>query len=353
MMMITNRKGGRRTSSDASLVGASDGIHNLHTSSTNIHRRRRRPPPPPMMMTSHDRGFTLSQRHFPAFMPTIASETGKGKEEDEEHARGSSWSGSNSSIVDRSSFEDQSHAVESFFASIRVPASFIVATSFSEMFGIYNSDDGNGDDIDYKDSTLVQQYLQGFCVGCQFISFMLSLSVVVFSTAALIRGLTANFDPYAENGYELLFREFHYEFIVTRWSFQVSLFGFLAAVCSKILYEFQLFNVASPNFDRQHLEIGIAIILVMSSLALHLISYMNSTLIGWKNSTYCPKGEKKEKFVLFFRYDFGVQNTCSLSFCIDPFPFVVTSILHISSDILTCPPNLFMPNSDRYDARFV
>jgi hypothetical protein len=124
---------------------------------------------------------------------------------------------------------------------------------------------------------------------------MLSLTVVVFSTAALIRGLTANFDPHAENGYELLFREFHYEFIVTRWSFQISLFGFLMAVCCKILYEFQLFNVASPNFDRQHLEIGIAIILVMSSLCLHLFSYINSTLIGWKNSTYYGEEEKNNR----------------------------------------------------------
>ena len=293
-MITNNSRGGRASSSSSSssLVVTSDGIHNVHTSSTSHHR-------PPQMM-SHDDGefFTLSQRHFPTFMSTIVSEQGEEVEDDLRHRKSTnkrdngsssstydtSFSGRRSSIVDRSSFEDQSHAVESFFASIRVPASFIVATSFSEMFGMYNGDDGNGDIDDYKNDTMVQQYLQGLCIGCQFVSFMLSLTVVVFSTAALIRGLTANFDPYAENGYELLFREFHYEFIVTRWSFQISLFGFLAAVCSKILYEFQLFNVASPNFDRQHLEIGIAIIMVMSSLCLHLFSYINSTLIGWKNS---------------------------------------------------------------------
>ena len=193
---------------------------------------------------------------------------------------------SSSAVASTNKRSDQSHAVDSFFASIRVPASFIVATSFSEMFGIYNSNGAAGDDdVDgSKNSTVVQRYLQGLCIGCQFVTFMLSLSVVVFSTSALIRGLTANFDPYAENGYELLFREFHYEFIVTRWSFEMSLFGFLVAVCCKILYEFELFNVTSDDFDRQHLEVGIAIVLIMSSLCLHLFSYINSTLIGWKNS---------------------------------------------------------------------
>jgi hypothetical protein len=172
---------------------------------------------------------------------------------------------------------DQSDAVHSFFASIRVPASFITATSFSELFGMYNGEED-------KNSTTIQKFLQGFCMTCQGFSFILSLSVILISTSALTRGLTANFDPYAENGYELLFREFHYEFVVTRWSFTMSMFGFLLAVGAKILYEFELINISSDNFDRSRLEIGIAVVLIMSSLCLHLYSYLNSTLIGWKNS---------------------------------------------------------------------
>jgi hypothetical protein len=173
--------------------------------------------------------------------------------------------------------EDQSDAVDSFFSSIRVPASFIVGASFSELFGNYNKDG----EVD----TNMQIILQTVCVVFQGFAFALSLSVIVLSSSALVRGLTANFDPYAENGYELLFREFHFEFVCVRWAYNMSMFGFLLAVGAKILFEFELFNYEGENWTRGHLEVGIAVVLILFSLAMHLAAYLNSTLIGWENMT--------------------------------------------------------------------
>jgi hypothetical protein len=63
----------------------------------------------------------------------------------------------------------------------------------------------------------------------------------------------------------------------------MSMLGFLLAVGSKILYEFELFNFESENFQRTHAELGIAVVLIISALAMHLFAYMNSTLVGWEN----------------------------------------------------------------------
>lgn len=175
---------------------------------------------------------------------------------------------SNTNVV-----SDHTSAVESFFASVRIPASFLAATSFTELFAVQiNADD-----------TSIQRQLLILCLVCQGISFVLSMNVIVLSTQALTRSLTGNFDPFAETGYEFLFREFHFEFVSVRWSFIVSLYGFLLAVTAKILYAFELFNVQGDHYQRNHLELGIGVCLLMSSLLAHLHSYVNSTMIGWNS----------------------------------------------------------------------
>jgi len=167
---------------------------------------------------------------------------------------------------------DHTAAVDSFFASIRVPASFLVAASFNELFMTVGDNEAG-----------IQKFLQILYLASMGFSFVLSMNVLILSTSALIRSLAENFDSYAETGYELLFREFHFEFVCVRWSFMTSLFGFLLAVTARILYEFELFHVTSSNHQPYHLELGIAVCLIMTSLLLHLSSYVNSTLIGWSN----------------------------------------------------------------------
>lgn len=172
---------------------------------------------------------------------------------------------------------DQSHAIEAFFSSIRVPASFMTTVSFSELSR------GSGGDGDGEDNTSrVQLFLEGSALVCQGFTFVLSLSVVMMSTSALIRGLAANFDPNAESGYALLFREFHYEFLCVRWSFNVAMLSFLLAVGAKVLYQFGLFDGGNGG---NGMEVGISVVLVMAALILNLYSYVSTTLIGWDSMT--------------------------------------------------------------------
>jgi hypothetical protein len=175
--------------------------------------------------------------------------------------------------ADGYAISDQTAKVDNFFSSIRTPAAFLAGASFSQMF---SSDDEHGNSI-------IQTRLQTACLVCQGFTFVLSMNVIVLSSSALVRILTANFDPFAENAYEMLFREFHYEFVSVRWSFNVSMYGFLIAVTLKILYEFELFNVNADDYVRDHLELGIAVVLLMVAFYLHLTAYVNQTLIGWSN----------------------------------------------------------------------
>ena len=160
-----------------------------------------------------------------------------------------------------SNVADHSAVVESYFASIRVPASFLAATSFAELFAV---------EVNPGD-TSIQRHLQTFCLICQGLSFVLSMNVIMLSTQAVTRSLTGDFDPFAETGYEFLFREFHFEFVSVRWSFIVSLYGFLCAVTAKILYGFELLNSNS----RSHLELGIGVCLLMGSLLMHVVGTLD------------------------------------------------------------------------------
>ncbi|VEU36849.1 unnamed protein product [Pseudo-nitzschia multistriata] len=121
---------------------------------------------------------------------------------------------------------------------------------------------------------------------------------MMLSSSALVRHLTGNFNPYATNGYELLFREFHFEFLYVRWCFDTALFGFLLAVACKILHDFRLFDINGDDFERWHLELGIAVVLITTALTLHLLAYQNSTLIGWDNMAGMTRDLMK---VLFHR----------------------------------------------------
>jgi hypothetical protein len=111
-----------------------------------------------------------------------------------------------------------------------------------------------------------------------FVTFLLSTNTVVISTAALVKGLYADFDPMSESGYMLLKRSFEYEFVVSRWSYLISLLAFLVAVTNRILFEFKLFT--STEIRK---TMGIAVCLLMSGLILHLVSFLNSTLYCWNN----------------------------------------------------------------------
>jgi hypothetical protein len=152
-------------------------------------------------------------------------------------------------------------------------ASFLAGAAFSGLFSLNVS---NEDAL--KKDTAVERFLIMSYRWAMFVTFLLSTHTVVISTAAIVKGLHADYDPMSESGYMLLKRSFEYEFVVSRWSYLVSLLAFLVAVTNRILFEFELFT--SSEVRR---TMGVAVCLLMSGLILHLVSFLNSTLYCWNN----------------------------------------------------------------------
>jgi hypothetical protein len=126
--------------------------------------------------------------------------------------------------------------------------------------------------------TAIDRFLLLSYRWAMFVTFLLSTNTVVISTAAIVKGLRADYDPMSESGYMLLKRSFEYEFVVSRWSYLISLLAFLVAVTNRILFEFQLFTSSEVRKT-----MGVAVCLLMSGLILHLVSFLNSTLYCWNN----------------------------------------------------------------------
>mmetsp|Transcript_33496 Transcript_33496/g.77203 ORF Transcript_33496/g.77203 Transcript_33496/m.77203 type:complete len:233 (+) Transcript_33496:71-769(+) len=172
---------------------------------------------------------------------------------------------------------DHAGAVGNYFGSVRVPASFLAGASFAGLFTLKP---------DVTRRTKTDKALQFIYHLAITLCFLLSVNTIIISTAANTKSLYGGFDTMAESGYNLLNREFHYEFVSTRWSFLVSLMSFLIATTGRFVYEFRLFT---PSFDEpksvqiKRKVMGTAVCLLMSSLLLHLLAFINSTLFCWNN----------------------------------------------------------------------
>jgi len=116
-----------------------------------------------------------------------------------------------------------------------------------------------------------------------FWSFLLSVNTVVISTAAATKNLNGGYSPIATSGYALLSDVFRYEFLITRWSYLLSLLSFLMATTNRILYEFKLFSFPDEKREKRMKFVGVAVCLFMSALVLHLVGYINTTLYGLNN----------------------------------------------------------------------
>jgi hypothetical protein len=115
-----------------------------------------------------------------------------------------------------------------------------------------------------------------------FLCFLLTITTLVFSTAALTKSLQDGYNILTTSGVALLNSDaFHYEFVMTRWSFQMGILFYLTAVMNRILLEFHLLTDPRPKIRC----LGIAVCLFMSSLMFHIISFINTTLLTWNNMT--------------------------------------------------------------------
>jgi hypothetical protein len=175
---------------------------------------------------------------------------------------------------------DNNHLFISFgFDGMNLPhknmknkGSFLTGAAFTGLFAVRYTG---------EECATERRLKLGYSVSI-FLCFLLTITTLVFSTAALTKSLTDGYNTLTTCGVALLNSEaFHYEFVMTRWSFQMGILFYLTAVMNRILLEFHLLTDPRPKIR----YLGIAVCLLMSSLMFHIISFVNTTLITWNNMT--------------------------------------------------------------------
>ena len=185
------------------------------------------------------------------------------------------YSSSTSLSMGAEKLVDYTSAAVSFFSSVRVPSALIAGASLSSLFSLVKL----VDDIDSKSGKLNSRYdfllarvFHALCLA----SLILSLNVIVTATTAATMLLLENHNGLAANAYEFMNREIRYEFVTTRWSFLTCLLSFIASIAVRTILEFDLLKTGRR-------KLGLVVVLSMSSLMCHLLSYVNGTLYCWSN----------------------------------------------------------------------
>ena len=177
-------------------------------------------------------------------------------------------SGGNSSPVLSAALMDCSGAAASWFSQIRTPASLIVGASFGQLFGLAHKT------RDTSNLSTLERYAVYAHNVFMLIAFLSALSSVVIATATGVAILHSAFDHFAPNGYELLKREFPFEFLTCRLGFLSSLLNFLMGATCRALLEFNL-------LQEERRDGAMAVIFAMGGSIAWLFSYVNSTLYCW------------------------------------------------------------------------
>lgn len=166
--------------------------------------------------------------------------------------------------------ENFADAVGGYFGGVLTPASIVSGTCLGELYVLptFAADPGR---------TSTEKFLIKLYRLLTWTAFTLALSAVITCTIASVRILGGEFDPMAGTAFELLRREFEYEFVCTYWSFAVSLLCFVIIVTLRFVLEFNLLR----SEDRT----DTAKFVGFSSVALvaHLVSDLNEALFSYSN----------------------------------------------------------------------
>jgi hypothetical protein len=191
--------------------------------------------------------------------------------------------------------KDYSSDAVRFFTEIRIPAAFLLGTSFVLVFALSSQ----AKDSELKRNTPLQNGVLLLYHVMALVSFLLSLNVVLSSTAASITLLLGVENPVARSTYELLNRELNFEFLMTRFSFYASMYTFLGAITLRTLMEFELLS-------KKRIRSALVILLSMASLVFHWTSHVNQSLYSCPNLFLMSIQVVKS----FFRRAFTVGKTC-------------------------------------------
>jgi hypothetical protein len=152
-----------------------------------------------------------------------------------------------------------------FFTSIRVPAALIAGSCLATFFTF-------SDRVkDVEARTRIEAVALIAYHTCAMAALLASLNVIVVSTTTSNALLLGAANPMAESAYAFLIREVPFEFLLTRWSFFMSMFSFLICVGIRSLIEFDL-------LVRKRWRSAIFIISSIASLMFHLLAFVNQRL---------------------------------------------------------------------------
>jgi hypothetical protein len=113
---------------------------------------------------------------------------------------------------------DHSDVAISFFGSIRTPAALLTGSALAALFSML---DRTQPEAIAQQSRAVNAMVLGYHI-LALASFLMSLNVIITSTAAGNSLLLGMNDPLAMSPFELMRRELDFEFSLTCWSFYVS-----------------------------------------------------------------------------------------------------------------------------------
>jgi hypothetical protein len=159
-----------------------------------------------------------------------------------------------------------------YFTSIRVPAALVAGSSLAALFALV--DEAKVESM--GEETSLERKLVLLYHVLVLSSFLLSINVIIVSTAMSNVFLLGVNNPMATSTYALLKREYDYEFALTSWSFMTSVFSFLSGVAVRGLIQFEMFT----KRRKRHALLAICSV---SSMVLHLMGFVNRRLPHWPN----------------------------------------------------------------------
>jgi hypothetical protein len=174
-------------------------------------------------------------------------------------------------------------AAMSFFNGIRIPATLIAGSSIVALFSMTEkARDTSG--MRTMEIVLLRLYHI-----LSLLSFCLSMTAVLTSTSAstmlllqkyqVVTAITTTTTTTTEPNmdvYSFLRSVMDFEFTMTRWSFLTSLFCFLSAATGRVVLEFDLWT-------KKRRLAGFMVFSKMTAVLSLLLSYVNTSLYGWKN----------------------------------------------------------------------
>lgn len=163
-----------------------------------------------------------------------------------------------------------------FFLNYRTPAALIAAASLQALLHltrIHHKQDRRN-----KKKNRLEEWMVSICHINFLLAFALSLIILIISTTTEIRIYRGDFKPLAENVFDLLNKEFYFDFAAVRWCFLGSLFALIRGVGSHLLLEYNLLE-GGKRFE------GMIVFTAIVSVLTGLLSYMNDagTMKPWSN----------------------------------------------------------------------